>query len=519
MGVSGTFHGLEIAKTGIFISRNQMDITGHNISNVDTEGYTRQRLYTEAIPAAQYGSFLKPDISGTSGKGVASVRVEQIRNPFLDAQFRKENATEQSLSVREQYFGYVEALFNSELDDMDISTGLSSMFNGFYRSLDKLAQGMTPDIEIRTNVRVNAESMINSLNYYYDRLADQQTTLDEMVEVTVDQINDYAKSIALLNEQIFSYELSGARANDLRDQRNLLMDELSGLANISYSEDADGYFSVELDGQYLVRHTKYNKLAVNQTMDNPAGEDLRKLYEVYWADSTGNPGIKKVNIKDGALAGYMQVRDGNSDADYGIPHVINQLNELAQRIVQDINAIHRTGYTTPYIDQDGNTVESRTGINFFEEPDDITQITAKNISLSAEIKESVFNIAASDVPVQAAGADNDQRGNNIIANELCKLITKKDAAGNADNFDGLYLEIVTGVGIEQAHLKNLASSQLVVVNQIDEQRQSISSVSLDEEMTNVIKFGHSFTAASRVITAVDEELDVIINRMGVVGRS
>ena len=515
-----TFYGLEIAKTGLFVSRNEMDITGHNISNVDTVGYTRQRLSTEAIPAAQYGSFLKPDLSGLSGKGVRTIRVDQVRNPFLDIQYRKESATAAKWSMQEQYFGYVEALFNNELDNMETSTGLSGMFGNLYSSLDKLAQGMTPDSEMRTNVRVSAESLISSLHYTYGRLVEQQQTLDQTVEVTVGYINDYAKEIAALNEQIFSYELSGAKANDLRDQRNLLVDELAEIVDITYNEDGNGYYSIELDGQYLVRHTQYKTLATDKTLANPAGGTLNNLNEIYWADSKGNPTSKKVEVRDGALYGYLQVRDGNSDDNYGIPHVVNKLNSLAQMIVTEFNAIHEKGWTMPYTDPaTGTTTASRTGVKFFDDMGDVTQVTAGNISLSQDIKDSVYNIAASDVEVAQAGEENEQRGNNLIANELCQLLTRKDAAGNDDNFDGVYTEIVTGIATAQNHFNTLASSQTVVATQVDEQRKSVSGVSLDEEMTNVVRFGHAYNAASRVITAIDEELDVLINKMGLVGRA
>lgn len=521
-----TFFGLEIARSGLMVSRNELDVTGHNVSNVDTVGYSRQRLYTKAIPAPGYNAFIKPNIAGTTGVGVRAITVQQIRNPFLDAQYRQQNASAADWATREQYFSYVESLFNDELDDIDAKTGLSALFSSFYSSLDKLAQGATPDLEIRTNVKVSAQNLIDNLHYYSGRLLEQQATLNQTISVSVDQINDYAKQIASLNEQIFSYELSGAIANDLRDSRNLLMDELSSLANIEYSEDGNGYYSVRLDGHLLVRHTDYNMLTVDATMENAAGADLNKMYEVYWANSDGSPG-RKVNITGGAVAGYMHIRDGNGNEDYGIPHIMNQLNNLARTIVRDVNAIHSQGWTMPYVKADGTQEASQQGINFFEQPagantGDVNDplwlnITAANIKLDDKILENVYNIAASSEEI-VNGADNEHRGNNEIANQLCQLLTKKDAAGNPVNFDSIYTEIVTGIASAQDHFKNNASSLLVVTTQIDEQRQSISAVSLDEEMTDMIRFGHAYNAASRMITTIDETLDTLINKMGVVGR-
>lgn len=524
-----TFYGLEIAKTGVMISRNELDITSHNISNADTIGYTRQRLYTQGIPAAKNGAFLKPDILGMSGKGVAAITVEQIRNPFLDYQYRKENATATNWSIKDQYFGYVESLFNNELDDIDISTGMSSLFANFYSSLDKLSQGATPDLEIRANVKNSAEKLLESMQYYYNRLVDQQDTLDKTIEVTVEQINDYAKQIAALNEQIFSYELSGQKANDLRDQRNLLMDQLSGLADVTYDEDANGYYSVRLDDRFLVRHTQYNQLGVDKTLDNPAGNTLNKLNEVYWANSDGTLTTKKVSINDGALKGYMQIRDGNSEGEYGIPLVINQLNDLARMMVREMNQVHQKGWTMSYVDDAGNVVPSKTGVDFFEQPAgaDVTDasdpawqaITAGNISISQAIKDSVYNIAASDVQVgdPTTGDENEKKGNNVIALQLGQLLSRKDDAGNSVGFNSVYAEIVVGIGTAQDHFGKLAESQTIVANQVEEQRQSISGVSLDEEMTDMIRFSHAFNAASRMISAMDEQLETLINKMGRVG--
>ncbi len=542
---TSTFYGLEIAKTGLFTARNQMEVTGHNISNVDTAGYTRQRVTTSAIPAPDYNT-LKAQSSNTQvGMGVETLVIDQIRNPFLDFQFREANNIEATLLTKEQYFGYVEALFNNELDDMEYSTGLSTMLGEFYTSLYNFSEGNTPDVEIRTTVQQNAIILTDTLNYYYNQLLQQQSTLNGTIETTTEQINALVHDIASLNDSIFGYELSGANANDLRDQRNLLMDELSTLINFTYEENLDGHLSITIDGEKIVDHTEYMQLGVLTVKDNNniIGEDTPDLVEVVWKDEMGQITDDFVYITGGMLRGFLDIRDGNSEENYGIPYAVNKLAELSQMIVMEVNKIHRTGYTMPY---DGSD-DSNTGVDFFFQPDrskfvtgalsdGITQdqidngfdvyyegnpawqeITAGNIRVSDAVMESVYNIAASDVEV-VLGDDNEQRGNNLIALELSQLLSRKDESGNPDNFNSTFMIIVTSIGTNQNTIEKLREAQTVVASQLNAQRMSVSGVSLDEEMANLIMYEYAYNAASRIITAVDEQLNTIINNMGLVGR-
>lgn len=517
--MGSTFYGLEIAKSGLFISQSEMNVSSHNIANVDTEGYTRQRIYTASVPGASNHVQFAADKSGMAGRGVTAVTVEQIRSPFLDYQYRNQNATSSKWAAKEQYFSYVEDLFNTELNKTGtVSSSISSQLKDFYSSLYRLVESPA-DIEIRTNVQQNALKLTQTMNYYFDQLTGQQSTLNENVSVTVNQINQYSKQIADLNKAILGYELSGSRANDLRDKRNQLLDELSGLIDISYSEESNGNVNVQINGNYLVRGSDINQLAVAATKDNPVRPGAaNRLYEVYWADDSGAATTKQVNVRNGALSAYLELRDGNSKDDMGITYIIGQLNKLCQKITNDVNAIHRTGYTTPN-DSNGNT--SQTGVSFFKDTSaaqDGSEVTAENFALSTEVMQNAYNIAASDALVAPAGKENEQRGNGKIALKLAELVNHTDASGNPDNFDSVYKTIVTDLGIQMNNISSTAKTQTVMQDHLIKQRKSISGVSLDEEMTNIIKFSHAYSAASRMITAIDQQLDVLINNTGLVGR-
>ncbi len=515
--MGSSFSGLEIARTGLTISQNELNITAHNIANVDTEGYTRQRLYTAAIASSASNVQFACSQTGSSGRGVAAIAVEQVRSVFLDYQYRNENSTSTKWQTKEQYFEYIETLFENELEDVDVSSGISSQLSNFYSSLYDLEESPS-DSEVRANVQQNALKLTETMNYYYDRLIEQQGTLNECVSVSVSEINDYAQQIAELNKQIFGYELSGETANDLRDQRGLLLDELSGIIDFEYSEDSGGNVNIQIDGHYLVRQGTANELVVSATLDNPANSGASQLYEVYWADENGNPGTK-LEVDDGALSAYMELRDGNDEDNIGIPYIIGQLNELCQKIVNDVNTIHRTGYTIP---NDSNGDTSETDVDFFEDTSaarDGSEVTAQNFSLSSAVLENVYNIAASDTAVAESGEDNEQRGNGNIALALAELATQTDDSGNEDNFDSLYTSIITGIGIEMSHISVISDAQTIMQEHLDEQRTSVSGVSLDEETTNMIRYQHAYSAASRVLSAMDEQLEVLINKTGLVGRA
>jgi flagellar hook-associated protein 1 len=517
--MSSSFYGIQIAKTGLNVSQQQLNVTAHNISNVSTTGYTRQSLATSAIPPSSANvqfSSRRVEV----GQGVSAQGVEQVRSAFLDYQYRSQNATTSKWSTKSQYYGYVEDLFDNELDDDTDSsgTGISGELNDFYSSLDTL-NASPASAETRANVQQNALKLTQTINDYYNSLVSQQKALNDNVKTTVGQINDYAKQIADLNQEISGYELSGDKANDLRDQRNQALDQLSGLVQIDYSEDSDGNVNVKIGSRSLVQGSAANKLAVSATLTNPVKSGTENnLYQVYWADSNGNATSSKVEITDGTLSGYMEVRDGNDANTKGIPYIVGQLNNLCQTITKQVNAIHTKGYTIPN-SSNGNV--SQTGINFFKDTSagqDASLVTAENFSLSDEVMQNVNNIAASDTQVTMNSTGNMQQGNGNIALQLSKLVDQTDSSGTDTSISSIFKTIVTGVGIEMSHIDNTSSTQTVLQTHLSDQRKSVSDVSLDDEMTNMILFQHAYAAASRVITAMDEQLNTLINATGLVGR-
>ena len=500
--MSSLFYGLEIARTGLTVSQKAINLSGHNIANANTEGYTRQRLVINSIQPASVNVRLSSISRGAVGGGATVGLVDQIRNDYLDRQFRNQNTRMGYWQVKADEMEYIEMVVNELSEDTSISSALAD----FFQSLSDLAENDPSSKEIRTSVQQNALKLTETFNQYYEQLVELQSLYNDKMAGTVARINTLLTNIADNNRQIFAYELSGEKANELRDTRNLMIDELSALIDITVTESEKGDIIIKCGDEELVNHLNVTML---EAQPGPDG-----FYKIFLNGST-----EELGFSGGELKAYQDLRDGNSTDNLGIPRIIENLNTLARSIAQQFNAIHSTGYTMP------NGGESRDGVNLFavpkavdefgEEYEDYSAITAGNFTLSAEVLESVFNIAASDQQINYS-AGNTQEGNNRIA---LAMVTLASSTGLpvVGGFEEFLKSTMVEVGTESALCKNKAESQQTIVENVQDRRQSTSGVSLDEEMVQLISSQHAYSAAARMMTAVDEALDVLINRTGRVG--
>ena len=494
----GMFYGLEIARRGLNVNKQAMQLTGHNVANAGNEGYTRQRLVIESLypsTKTRLGRTL------TVGSGADVTQIDQVRSQYIDRQLRNEYAALGQWDKRSEEMQFIETIFNETAESGSISTALAE----FYDSLGKLTTEAGSE-EVRTVVQQNGIKLCETFNYYYNQLVELQKSYNEAMSVTVDKINGLLSSIADYNGQIMGYELGGQKANELKDSRNMLLDELSQLVNISYSEDSSGRLSVSVDGTVLIDHatTTLLEVAPDQT-GIVSGEP--NFYSIYYEGTTTD-----FAYSGGELKAYSDLRDGNATSDMGVPYLLNRLNTLARGLAQEFNTVHETGYTIPI-----GAGASLTGIDFFELPaGGYGDITAGNLSLSAEVLANVRNIAASDAPVDFTAADT-QAGNNVIALQMYALTTST-TLGTVGSFADYLKSFVVEVGVTSSGAQERAGSQNTIIGNLETRRESISGVSVDEEMINLISYQYAYSAASRVLTAVDEALDVLINRTGVVGR-
>lgn len=498
-----TFYGLEISRKGLFISQKGLDVTGHNIANANTPGYTRQRLVTSSIePAVSNGIFTYTS-KGQVGGGVEVQELSQIRDKFLDMQYRRENSKKGEWMAKTDALQYMEDVFREPSD-----AGLNAVLADFFSDIQEMAKNPESK-EIRTLVRQDAIKLTETLHHYYDQLVQLQMEQDTAIDITVNEINDIIRNIRDLNEQIFKFEVGGETANDLRDQRNLLVDRLSELIKIDYYETPDKRFRIDINGMPLVDHTNYQTLETVKNVKNPAGDDLPELYSIKWSGTNMD-----VPIKGGKLKGYLDIRDGSTPDRMGIPYFIDQLNDFARALVTEFNRIHTEGYTLPEGDN-----PSRDGVEFFTHnkgtPVDLDLVTAKNITLSQDILDSVYNIAASAQQVDKD--DPNKPGDNEIALRLAGLRNARDLpiVGGFEDFTKM---LIADLAVEASHSVKMLEGQEILTDSLNINRLSVSGVSLDEEMTMVIQYMHAYAASARAISAMDEALEVLINRTGLVGR-
>jgi flagellar hook-associated protein 1 FlgK len=487
--MSGLFYGLEIAKTGLYVSQKGLKLSGNNIANANTEGYTRQRLVIESL----YPSTMsRLNIGLRIGGGANVKQIDQIRSAYIDRQLRGQYSALGEWNTRSTEMEFIVSLINETKD----ATSLSSALASFYDSLSKLAEH-PESLEIRTNVQQNAIKLCETFNYYYNQLVDQQNAYNDSIQVTVNSINSLAKSIADYNKQIFAYELGGHAANELRDQRALLVDKLSQLVNIEYSENANGQLTITTNGQTLVSNN-------SATMLQTSPDVTTGFYDILYEGAD-------FNYDSGELEAYRLLRDGTTVEEMGIPYLLSNLNTLAQSLAQSFNEVHETGYTIPI-----GAGASLTGIQFFDVPaGGYAAITAGNIALSAEVLADGRNIAASDAPIDL-NAEDTGIGNYKIAQKLYELTTSKTIAG-IGSFDDFLTSFVVQVGIACSSAQDMSESQTAIVDNLETRRESISGVSIDDEMINILSFQHSYAAAARVLTAIDEAIGILINNTGRVG--
>ncbi|MDK2903477.1 MAG: flagellar hook-associated protein 1 [Clostridiales bacterium] len=495
--MSSTFYGLQIGKSAINLQQQALNVTAHNIANAGTPGYTRQQVISEAIvPPSTLGmGYIYGRWQVGGGADIQEIR--QLRDGYLDAQFRSESQLSGQWEVRRDMLQHLEGIFNEPSE-----TGITTVVEQFFSSLEELSKN-PESMSVRALVRERGITLADTVQHVYTQLESLQKQADQGVAITVQDINSHIEQIRDLNEQIFKYELGGTKANDLRDRRNLLVDELSKMIDITVNEDINGHFSIKMGDKELVNHFDMHTLDIEPRTDGEKlnDADVGGLLKIMWdgADITAD-------ITGGQLKGYIDIRDGIGPAAVvgqneavGVPYYMSKWNEWAKAFVTEINEQHKAGYG----------LNDTTGKLFFESAD-ADDWTAKDMRVSSDI-DDLNNIAAS--------GNSGEPGNNTNALALLQLRDKTTGIFTENgSFEDYINSLISTLGVDSQQAIRMVDNEQALIGQIESKRQSISGVSLDEELTNMVKFQQSYNAAARVITAMDEMLDVLVNRVGIVGR-
>lgn len=510
-----TFHGLEMAKRALSAQQGGLYTTGHNISNVNTEGYSRQRVNFETGSPFPVPSRVQPKIAGQIGTGVNIGVVDRIRNKFLDMQFRTENSRLGYWETRQEALSRMEELMNEPSD-----TGLSKTMDKFWQALQDLADHPEND-GARSVVAERGLAMAETFNHLSKSLESIQSDLKEQIDQSETDVNSLLEKINELNRQIGKIEPHGMLANDLYDERDRLIDQLSEFVNVkvhrtesssSALANADGLVSIELvdasgksigtDGTYLIDMSNGIDDAVQEISISPGkNEDGPITGFTIGGENVDIDTFLSAPGSIGALVeAYGYSEDGDPDGavigDY--PEMLAELNKMAQQFANAFNDQHISG-----VDANGNE-----GTAFFEAKDG-GDITAGNITVREDILKNSDLIAASD---SDKGSKNGENALNLAA------LFDENVIDDTTSIRKYYTAIIGDIGVEGEKADRMVKNTQTLQNQINNSRMSTSAVSLDEEITNLIKFQHAYNAAARNMTAIDELIDRVINQMGLVGR-
>lgn len=497
-----SFHGLEMAKQALFAQRAALNTTGHNISNANTEGYSRQRVNFESASPYPVPGLNRPGMTGQMGTGVETGIIERIRNQFLDLQYRAENSKSGYWESKSDALHRLEQLM-----DEPSKSGVSHTMNQLWESLEELSAD--PDSTgAKSVVAQRSEAFANALNYAGESIESQRGDLKDEMGYAEKKVNSLIRQINDINEQVKQVETHGDLPNDLYDKRDRLIDELSGIVSIKVSYEkssdrsldiADGIATIELADS----HGKSFGSADENTvlLDGETGE-IQEL-NVSHADMDAQEAVSIITVGEqefkvedfqakGSLMGHIHsygYLSENGDVEGTHPELLDDMNKMAAAFVSEFNEEYRT---SDKVDDE---------FSFF-----IIDEDTHGVKVNDKILDEPASIVASD----------EEYGD--MASKLAEVFETSLEDLNGTSVNKYYESIIGDIGIKAQEANRMAENMNTLRSQVHSKRSSVSDVSLDEEMTNMIKFQHAYNAAARSMTTTDEMLDRIINNMGLVGR-
>ena len=465
---------LSMARTAMSAQQTVLQIASQNMSNADTEGYSRQRVeLTEAAATVfTYGSV---------GTGVKSQGITRARDTVLDTAYRQGAAGASAADAQSTTLSQIQSILGEPSD-----TGLNAALDKFWGAWSDLSADPT-NSAAKSVVKEAGNDVANTLNRYASQLDQLSANNRDRMAVDVGRVNELAAHISKLNDQIVAAESGGQTANDLRDARDKDLDEMSQLVGAQVVEHQNGSVAVYAGGRMLVDGT------VLRTLQVDPGDPPKISF------GNGSPPIDSL----GGSLGAEQTLSTQT-----LPDIMSRLDSLASSLVQNVNAIHTAG--TAYV---GNPPTATPAGNFFDvttPPPSGTdpRLTARGIRLS-------LTLTTSGVATASAGATGP--GNNDTALALSNLrdsmvsFTNADGTTQTTKFGDFYSEAVGHVATMTQHAQDDATVQHTLASQADTRRQSVSSVNTDEELIKVIQAQHAYQGAARLVSVVDQMMDTLVN--------
>ncbi len=464
---------MSVGKQALANSQTALQTTTHNIANANTEGYSRQRIDSRTAEPISEGHI-------RLGQGVRAAGVDRVVNNFLNKQIQDETSKLGLASGREGHLARVESIFNES-----VNKGLNGFLAKFFNSFREFANNPESKAN-RALVAESARELTEDFHRVNDQLNAVQKDVDAQVTNQLSQVNGYVKEIAGLNEKIPMIEVQGMKANDERDRRELLVKKLGELINIRYAEGDNGKLTITAGNTaVLVSGAEFNEMFARST---PAHDNKREgnVDIVFKYGPQGTEFVVTREIKGGQIGGALEVRD----------NVVNSLHEnideIAFTVVHSVNDIHKTGF-----DRYDNT-----GREFFNSLED-EFLASSEISLHDDIMTDPGHIASGMMPKSP--------GDNRIANQIASLQSEKLFSDNTTTIDDFFNGMVGEFAVLTKRNNMVFEHQKNIVAQLNNVRESVSGVSLDEETTDMVKYQKAFDTSARLIKVADEMFDTVLN--------
>lgn len=544
------FGKLYIGTSGLQTSQNALNTVAHNLSNVATGGYTRQQVAQADRTYNTISVNSKAVANQQTGLGVYYSEARQVRDYFLDQTYREEVGRQSFYQVSYDAFLEVEDLLG-ELNGESFNESL----NNLWEAVQELAK--EPSSTVKQGLLVQrASQFLERAGTVYTDMCDFQDNLNDQIKGGVDRINYIANRIYDLNNAILQIESGGfENANDLRDERNYLLDELGSLANIEYHEDFDGAVMVKVEGHQLI--TRSTTFEIGTAIDADTG-----FYTPYWvadsksiiqADGSSIPDISNCKVFDvtlpiatdrdtdiGKVKAQLLARgthranytDLNSDtynetiAQSVIMNVQAEFDKLIHSVATQMNAVLAdvadadNGYM---VDGDGNPIQlfKKIATPGYDENGDYiaedetpgeesTLYTIANMVINPELKKEAALLGF----IRPDGKEDYETAHKLQEVFSTESYTLNPNVTNKCNLIDFYSNIVTQVANSGSVFKSIYSNQTTTVDSTEAARQQVVGVSDDEELNNMIKFQNAYNASSRFINVIDEMLEHIINTLG-----
>jgi len=460
--MTGLFGIINLGLSALTAHRKALAVHSHNLANASAPGYSRQEAVLLANPPLPRAGAAEALVGGQYGTGVRVDTVRRVHESFLALQARTFHATQGRWSAGALPLREAESVL-APAPGQDLSALLDSLWDAWESVANR-----PEDMGLRAVLRENAAALASTLRESADRLHTIRASMDTGIRARVEEVNRLAGQIAEHNRQIQTAQAEGRAANDLLDARERLLDRLSGLCGALPLNSEGGHLIVYLDGRPLIQGGVAHSLTLS------AGEAGVRI-------TTSFDG-RSVSVSSGEVGGLLHARD------VLIPGYVEALDGIAATLIAEVNARHQGGFG----------LDGETGRDFF-----VAGGGAGDIALSPEVLADVRAIAA---------AGSDAPGDGSAARDIAKLRTAAVLAGGTL---GQAAQALLGrIGDDLARHTHAAAAAEAALDQIEQQRQSVSGVSIDEELAYLTLSQRAYEAAARVVTAADEMLAVIIERMG-----